>query len=68
MVFLFACKIDQTHAVDAYYILVSLEINPYENLMHISFWKLIVDANAKPIMKKNNEIRNIRQNKINKIE
>ena len=52
MVSLFACKIDQIHVIDANYILVPLEFNPYENLMHISFWKLIADANAKPIMKK----------------
>ena len=68
MVFLFACKIDQIHATDACYILVYLKVNPYENLMQISFKKLVVDADAKPIMKKSNEIRNIRQNKENEME
>ena len=68
MVFLFACEIDQMHATYAYYPLVSLAVNPYENLMHISFKKLVVDANAKPIMKKSNEIRNIRQNEENEME
>ena len=36
--------------------------------MDISFKKLVVDANAKPIMKKSNEIRNIRQNEENEME